>query len=78
VLISGVLAIVVAHAQQGAAGRGGLNAPPSAEALQIEKLADNLFVLRGGGGNTAVFVTEKGVVLVDTKLPDLRLGHRRP
>jgi len=72
VLIAGVLAIVVAHAQQGAqqgpAGSGGLNAPPSAEALQIEKLADNLFVLRGGGGNTAAFITSAGVTLVDTKV----------
>jgi glyoxylase-like metal-dependent hydrolase (beta-lactamase superfamily II) len=30
---------------------------------------DNLFVLRGGGGNTAAFVTAKGVTLVDTKNP---------
>jgi cyclase len=72
VLIAGVLAIVVAHAQQGAqqgaAGRGGLNAPPSPEALPIERLADNLFVLRGGGGNTAAFITSAGVTLVDTKV----------
>ena len=70
VLIAGVLAIVVAQAQQGAqqAAAGGLNAPPSAEALQIEKLADNLFVLRGGGGNTAAFITAAGVTLVDTKV----------
>jgi cyclase len=34
-------------------------------------LKDNLFVLRGqgGGGNTAVFVGSKGVVVVDTKNP---------
>ena len=42
---------------------------PSADALMVEKVKDNLFVLRGGGGNTAVFVTAAGVVLVDTKLP---------
>jgi glyoxylase-like metal-dependent hydrolase (beta-lactamase superfamily II) len=35
-----------------------------------EKVRDNLFVIKGGNaGNTAVFVTAKGVVLVDTKLP---------
>ena len=34
----------------------------------IEKLKDNLFVIKGGGGNTAAFVTSKGVVIVDTKL----------
>jgi cyclase len=41
-------------------------APPS---IEVEKLRDNLFVLKGGGGNTAVFVTAAGVVVVDTKIP---------
>lgn len=68
VLIAGVLSMAVTAGQQGAAGRGGLAAPPSAEALQVEKLTDTLFVLRGGGGNTAAFVTATGVVLVDTKV----------
>jgi hypothetical protein len=34
----------------------------------IEKVRDNLYLVRGQGGNTAVFVTGSGVVLVDTKL----------
>ena len=39
--------------------------------IEVEQLEDNLFVLRGegGGGNTAVFVTTTGVVVVDTKNP---------
>ena len=39
--------------------------------IEVEKLKDNFFVLRGagGGGNTAVFVASKGVVVVDTKNP---------
>lgn len=37
--------------------------------LEIQKVKDNLFVINGGGGNTAAFITEKGVVVVDTKLP---------
>ncbi len=39
--------------------------------IEVEQLEDNLFVLRGegGGGNTAVFVTRDGVVVVDTKNP---------
>lgn len=43
---------------------------PSVEAIEVEKLADNLFVLRapGSGGATAVFVTATGVMLVDTKV----------
>jgi cyclase len=37
--------------------------------VEVEKLADNLFILKGGGGNTAVFVTAAGVTVVDTKEP---------
>lgn len=36
--------------------------------IEVEQLKDNLFVLKGGGGNSAAFVTSDGVVLVDTKL----------
>jgi cyclase len=49
------------------AGQAGPPAP-SAASIQVDKLRDNLYVLRGGGGNTAAFVTASGVVLVDTKL----------
>jgi glyoxylase-like metal-dependent hydrolase (beta-lactamase superfamily II) len=37
--------------------------------VEVQKLADNLFMLTGGGGNTAVFVGTSGVVVVDTKNP---------
>jgi len=37
--------------------------------VEVEKLKDNLYVLKGGGGNTAVFITAQGVVVVDTKNP---------
>ena len=37
---------------------------------KIEKVADNLYFIFGRGGNTGVYVAEKGVVLVDTKNPD--------
>jgi glyoxylase-like metal-dependent hydrolase (beta-lactamase superfamily II) len=37
--------------------------------IEVEKLRDNLFVLRGGGGNTGVFITSTGVVVVDSKNP---------
>jgi cyclase len=36
----------------------------------IKKIRDNLYVIPGAGGNTTVFVTGGGVVLVDTKLPN--------
>ena len=61
VLVGG-LSIAVKAAQQPAP-------QPSVENISVEKVKDNLFVLRGGGGNTAVFVTASGVTLVDTKNP---------
>ena len=43
-------------------------APAGPNVAEIEKVKDALYLIKGGGGNTAAFVTEKGVVLVDTKL----------
>ena len=37
--------------------------------IEVTKLKDNLFVLKGGGGNTAVFVMADGVTVVDAKNP---------
>ena len=42
---------------------------PSVDNLTVEKVKDNLWVIRGGGGNTAVFATATGVTVVDTKNP---------
>jgi cyclase len=36
----------------------------------IKQVRDNLYVIPGAGGNTTVFLTQGGVVLVDTKLPN--------
>ncbi|HYR84760.1 MAG TPA: MBL fold metallo-hydrolase [Terriglobia bacterium] len=62
----------------------GFQAPPAGPsaaaraATKIEKVKDNLYVITGSGvadtnafsgGNTAVLVTDAGVVIVDTKLP---------
>ena len=43
--------------------------PPAPKVVEVEKVRDNLFELKGGGGNTAVFVGTMGVVVVDTKNP---------
>jgi cyclase len=43
--------------------------PAGPKVVEVEKIKDNLFMLKGGGGNTAVFVGTGGVVVVDTKLP---------
>ena len=45
-------------------------APPQPNVAEIEKVRDNLFMIKGGGGNTAAFITaNRGVILVDTKDP---------
>ena len=44
--------------------------PAGPNVANIEKIKDNLYLVTGGGGNTAVYVTGNGVVLVDTKNPN--------
>jgi cyclase len=43
--------------------------PAAPKVVEVEKLKDNLFMLKGGGGNTAVFVMANGITVVDTKNP---------
>jgi cyclase len=62
IVLGGALTVAVA-AQQPAPPQ------PSVDNLTVEKVKDNLWVIRGGGGNTAVFATAKGLTLVDTKSP---------
>ncbi|MGE0863271.1 MAG: MBL fold metallo-hydrolase [Vicinamibacterales bacterium] len=56
----GVTAMTVTAAQQ--------PAPAGPNVAHIEKVKDNLFMITGGGGNTAAYITGNGVILVDTKL----------
>jgi len=65
-LTVGALSLAVTASQQPAAGAA---TQAAAKVVTVEKLRDNLFVLTGGGGNTAVFVGASGVVVVDTKNP---------
>lgn len=60
-LMAGAVSMIAAQQQQ-------QQKPP---ALEMQKVKDNLYVITGGGGNTAAFITDKGVVVVDTKLPGL-------
>jgi glyoxylase-like metal-dependent hydrolase (beta-lactamase superfamily II) len=55
-LVSGAAATVLGQAPQG-----------QPRVIEVVKVRDNLFMLTGGGGNTGVFVTDAGVVVVDTK-----------
>ncbi|MBL8189026.1 MAG: MBL fold metallo-hydrolase, partial [Acidobacteria bacterium] len=56
-LLVGAISLATAQQQQPAS-------------LEISKVKDNLYMISGGGGNTAAFITDKGVVVVDTKLPN--------
>jgi hypothetical protein len=65
---AGALTMSVNALQQPPAGAAGQPAP---RVVEVDKLKDNLYMMRGmgGGGNTAVFITATGVVVVDTKNP---------
>jgi len=73
VLAAGAFSIAAAGYQQPSQGL-----PAAAlAATQIEKVKDNLYMITGAdptdrnsfsGGNTGVFITDNGVVVVDTKL----------
>jgi glyoxylase-like metal-dependent hydrolase (beta-lactamase superfamily II) len=58
-VVVGALSLAVSAYQQ-------QNAPRQ---VQVQKVRDNLWMLQGGGGNTAVFERSDGVVVVDTKNP---------
>jgi cyclase len=67
-----VLTLLIAVGTLSVAVRA-VHRPPGGQAdqpkvVEVEKIKDNLYMLKGGGGNTAVFVTDAGVVIVDTKL----------
>ena len=66
-LAMGGLSLAAAGRQAPAAqGRG--RGPQGPNVAEIEKVNDRLYMITGGGGNTAAFLTDNGVVLVDTKL----------
>ncbi len=57
-LLTGAISLLATQQQQAPA------------ALDIQKVKENLYMITGNGGNTAAFITEKGVVVVDTKNPN--------
>jgi glyoxylase-like metal-dependent hydrolase (beta-lactamase superfamily II) len=64
-MVAGAFSLAVSAYQ----GAPAASPSPGPKVVEVEKVKDNLFLLKGGGGNTAVFVGSKGVVVVDTKLP---------
>jgi len=77
VMVLGVL-VVVGGMSMAVSGQAPGPSAKSIEAMKIEKVKDNLYVITGSGagdtaafsgGNVAVFITDAGVTLVDAKLP---------
>lgn len=68
-VVTGILSVTTAGFQ---------GQPPQAKLPDITKVKDNLYMIEGSnavdranftGGNTGIFITDAGVVVVDTKLP---------
>src|SRR6202163_2443778 len=66
-IVLGVIVAVGALSLAGAAYQQ--RGPQGPKIAEIEKVKDNLYMITGGGGNTAAFITSNGVVVVDTKNP---------
>jgi cyclase len=64
-----VLGVLLATGALSLAAAGYQSQPDAPKVIEVEKLRDNLFMFKGGGGNTAVFIASTGVVVVDTKNP---------
>src|SRR5438552_8344865 len=60
--------IIAQQAGQGAGGQGRGGGAGLGPIGTIQKITDRLYMIPGGGGNTAVFLTANGAVIVDTKL----------
>ena len=63
-LAIGAASMGVSALQQPAGG-----GQPAPRVVEVDKLKDNLYMMRGGGGNSAVFIMTDGVTVVDTKNP---------
>src|SRR5215468_8690957 len=70
-LVIGGISMLAAGFQNPPAGqrRGGGGGQAQNGPLKTQKVKDNLYMIVGNGGNTAAFITDAGVVVVDTKNP---------
>ena len=68
IVLAGGVGTAILQAQQAAPPQGRGGGPAFGAVTAAEKVADNLYMVPGQGGNTAVWVMANGVLLVDTKL----------
>jgi cyclase len=50
-------------------GTAAWQAGPAPRVVEVDQIKDNLYMMRNGGGNSAVFIMADGVTVVDTKNP---------
>ena len=62
-LVAFLLPIAVARAQQPA------QPPPDPANLEVQKVKENVYVVKGGGANSTVFLTTRAAIVVDMKNP---------
>jgi glyoxylase-like metal-dependent hydrolase (beta-lactamase superfamily II) len=67
-VVAGIGVVAMAAAGVSAQGQGRGRGPQGPPVAEIQQVADGLYMVTGGGGNTAAYVAAGGVVLVDTKL----------
>src|SRR6478672_7903603 len=67
-VVLGVLVMVGALSMRVAAAYQAQQ-PAAPKITSVDKVKDNFYVLRGGGGNTGVFIMTNGVAIVDAKNP---------
>lgn len=63
VVVAVLLSVVVARAQQPP------QPPPDPANLEVQKVKDNVYVVKGGGANSTVFLTARAAIVVDMKNP---------
>ena len=63
-IVLGVIVAVGALSLAGAAYQQ--RGPQGPKIAEIEKVKDNLYMITGGGGNTAAFITSNGVAVCNT------------
>ena len=48
---------------------------PDPANLEVQKVKDNVYVVKGGGANSTVFLTPQAAIVVDMKNPGWEIGR---
>jgi cyclase len=67
--LAAIAAVVLALTTALVAQQAAPAPPPDPANLEVQKVKDNVYVIKGGGANTAVFITSTSAVVADFKNP---------